>query len=147
MPRHHVNNSPTSTRALSSSLLVATLALGLLTMFGCERMVERQEQPSAIALQSGMGVLEAEGALGCQGQREVAGMRTNMMVESNSEWNVEWRIGCVYELENTKVVAVYTAWGSNDADKAPPTSAYRLLEWSAESNPERSQIALWSSDA
>lgn len=148
MPRTRQATTTDTRPAIATSLALGGVALLLLLMVGCERMHEPAPSHSEdVALQDGMGMLEAAGALGCEGLREASGMRTNP-TNNAADWNVEWRIGCVYNLDDTKVVAVYTAWGSEDSGQAPPPSAYRLVDWSTASAQQVSTpITLWSNDA
>lgn len=146
MPRTRQANATADTKlAITTSLALSGIALLILFMAGCERMHNPTSNHSELALQDGMGMLEAAGALGCEGHREASGMRTNPTVRP-ADWNVEWRIGCVYDVDDAKVVAVYAAWGSEDSEQSPPSSAYRLVDWSTEPTQDRSPIALWSSD-
>jgi hypothetical protein len=135
----------TARRRLGSlgRLCAVGMGLALLTAIGCERMLVNEPSPEHIALQDGMGLKEAAGALGCMGANEASGMRTSQSIRT-TEWNVEWRIGRVYELDRTKVVAIYSAWNSSDEHDAPPASAFRLVDWSMQETRSTDPITLWN---
>ena len=131
-------------RATRRALLVCGIAAGLLGTVGCEQMEPGWDAPPALSLQGGMGLNEAAGALGSEGQEEASGMRT-MSVPGKDDWNVEWRMGRVYEVDETSVVAIYAAWSSSSTNEEPPSSAYRLVDWSTRSTPTEAPITLWTS--
>ena len=128
---------------LPSSLFALGLGVVLLTAMGCERIRPLERSTSQIALKDGMGLMEAAGALGCAGENEASGMRMNP-TNRVTAWNVEWRIGRVYELDETKVVAIYSAWSSEEMQDAPPSSAFRLVGWSMQETRSMAPITLWS---
>lgn len=130
---------------LPSSLWALGLGMVLLTSMGCERIRPLERNAGQIALKDGMGLMEAAGALGCTGENEASGMRTNP-TNQKTAWNVEWRIGRVYELDETKVVAIYSAWNSEDVQDAPPPSAFRLVGWSMQETRSKTPIVLWNSN-
>lgn len=138
----------TTLNALPSARLRTWLctAFGLCCLLGpaCEPITPSTLPATTVSLQSGMGLIEAAGALGCQGAHEASGMRTR---DRHRDWNVEWRIGRVYELENERIIAIYAAWGSGTTGGAPPSSAYRLVDWRRSGDLERRTIDLWTLDA
>ena len=138
------NEETMRSRATRRALLACGITAGLLGAIGCEQMEPGWDAPPALSLQGGMGLNEAAGALGSEGQEEASGMRT-MPVSGNDDWNVEWRMGRVYEVDETRVVAVYAAWSSSNTNEKPPSSAYRLVDWARRSRPTEAPITLWTS--
>ncbi len=147
MPRSTTTPRTTQkTRRMFDSLgrlCAVGMGLILLASIGCERMQSTQADARGVALQDGMGLMEAAGALGCTGENEASGMRTGTS-RRTTEWDVEWRIGRVYELDQTKVVAIYSAWNSSEEQDAPPASAFRLVDWSTQEARSTEPITLWN---
>ena len=138
--------TPKTRRRFDALGRLSALGMGLvlLAAIGCEHMESIEAGAEPVALQDGMGLMEAAGALGCTGENEASGMRTSTGRRA-TEWNVEWRIGRVYELDQTKVVAIYSAWNSSEEQDAPPTSAFRLVDWSTQETRSTNPITLWNS--
>ena len=124
-------------------LCAVGMGLVLLASVGCEHMQSIKTGAKPVALQDGMGLMEAAGALGCTGENEASGMRTSTSRRA-TEWNVAWRIGRVYELDQTQVVAIYSAWNSSEEQDAPPASAFRLVDWSTQETRSTDPITLWN---
>lgn len=132
---------------VSCSLTLAALALPAV-LTGCE--VQTPAEPMASHdetlpnLQGGMGLLEVEHALGSSGTPQDWGRRVEAPSEDPEDWSAEWRQSRVYELESeTQVVAVFTAWASEDNTSTPPESAYRLVSWAPKTSQATSTDRLW----
>jgi hypothetical protein len=141
MPRHLEHHAG---RIRGTGTACGILML-LLAALGCERMDPGMSalHDRPVELQGGMGLSEAAGALGSDGKEEASGMRTTPAFDSEV-WNVEWRVGRVYDIDETRVVAIYAAWGSSDSSEEPPSSAYRLVDWSTDLERGRHPITLWN---